>query len=220
MAIRWGSYKVKGLHDELMRATGKARPPAGYICQYLRNLTDKEINDLKDAADLAIRTMGITFTVYSEDEGSIDRAWPFDIIPRIIRRKEWEQIEAGLIQRVHALNLFIDDIYHDQKIIKDKVVPGELLINSANYRKECIGVNPPLGIWAHICGSDLVRDKDGTVYVLEDNLRVPSGVSYMIENREITKRVFPDLFEHYGILPVDDYPAMLYDTLAAISPEP
>ena len=220
MAIRWGSYKVKGLYDELIRASGKARPPSNYICQYLRNLTDKEIEDLKAAADLAIRIMGITFTVYSEDEGSIDRAWPYDIIPRIIERKEWEQIEAGLIQRVQALNMFIDDIYHDQRIIKDKVVPAELLLKSANFRKECIGVDPPLGIWAHICGSDLVRDKDGTVYVLEDNLRVPSGVSYMIENREITKRVFPDLFEHYSILPVDDYPAMLYDTLASISPEP
>ena len=164
--------------------------------------------------------MGITFRVYTEEEGSIDRAWPFDIIPRLIPRKEWDQIEAGLKQRVHALNLFIDDLYHKQQIIKDKVFPAEVLAESVNFREQCIGIDPPLGIWAHICGSDLVRDRDGTVYVLEDNLRVPSGVSYMLENRLVTKRVFPELFETYSPLPVDDYPSELFDTLAALSPRP
>jgi uncharacterized circularly permuted ATP-grasp superfamily protein len=164
--------------------------------------------------------MGITFTVYSQQGGSIDRAWPFDIIPRIIAKGEWETIEAGLKQRAQALNLFIDDIYHEQRIVKDKIFPAEILAGSKNFREQCVGINPPLGVWAHICGSDLVRDKNGTVFVLEDNLRVPSGVSYMLENRQVMKRVFPELFQEASILPVDDYPSQLYDCLAAISPRP
>ncbi len=220
MAIRWGSYKVKNLYDELLRASGRPRPAAQRLCKYLHSLKDKDIEESKAAADMAIHVMGITFTVYTEEEGSIDRAWPFDIIPRIIDKREWVQIEAGLKQRVHALNLFIDDLYHDQRIVKDKIFPAELLEDSVNFRKQCIGVNPPRGIWAHICGSDLVRDNDGTVYVLEDNLRVPSGVSYMLENRQVMKRVFPDLFEDYNILPVDDYASQLYDMLASLSPRP
>jgi uncharacterized circularly permuted ATP-grasp superfamily protein len=218
MAIRWGSYHIKGLYDELLRGTNRPRPAAKALCDYLRALKDNEIEEYKAAAELAIRVMGITFTVYSQEEGSIDRAWPFDIIPRIIDKKEWDGIAAGLRQRVQALNLFIDDLYHKQQIIKDKVFPQELLDNSVNFRPQCMGIDPPRGVWAHICGSDLVRDKDGTVYVLEDNLRVPSGVSYMLENRQVMKRVFPDLFENYSILPVDDYPSQLYDMLASLSP--
>lgn len=218
MSIRWGSYAVKGIYDELIRAAGKPRDAAKPLCEYLRNLSDKEIEEYKAAAELAIHVMGVTFTVYTEEEGSIDRAWPFDIIPRIIAYREWQQIENGLKQRVQALNLFIDDLYHQQKIIKDKVFPGDLLENSVNFRPQCIGINPPKNIWAHICGSDLVRDEKGIVYVLEDNLRVPSGVSYMLENRLVMKRVFPDLFEDYNILPVDDYPSQLYDTLSSLSP--
>ncbi|MGD8616037.1 MAG: circularly permuted type 2 ATP-grasp protein [Gammaproteobacteria bacterium] len=218
MAIRWGSYRTKGLYDELLRATNRPRPAAQALCDYLRALKDSEIEEYKAAAELAIRIMGITFTVYSEAEGSIDRAWPFDIIPRIIDKREWDGIAAGLHQRVRALNLFIDDLYHEQRIIKDKVFPQELLDNSTNFRPQCRGIDPPQGVWAHICGSDLVRDRDGTVYVLEDNLRVPSGVSYMLENRQVMKRVFPDLFEDYSILPVDNYPSQLYDTLASLSP--
>lgn len=218
MAIRWGSYKVKGFYDELIRVAGKPRDAARTLCDYLRSLKDKEIEEYKETAELAIQIMGITFTVYSEEEGSIDRAWPFDIIPRIIPSSEWEQIERGLKQRVKALNMFIDDIYHDQNIVKDKIFPAELLTDSVNFRPQCVGVSPPYGIWAHICGSDLVRDDKGTVYVLEDNLRVPSGVSYMLENRMVMKRVFPDLFENINILPVDDYASQLYDMLASLSP--
>jgi len=218
MAIRWGSYRIKGMYDELLRASNRPRPAAQALCDYLRALKDSEIEEYKAAAELAIRVMGITFTVYSQEDGSIDRAWPFDIIPRIIDKAEWDGIAAGLRQRVQALNLFIDDLYHKQQIIKDKVFPRDLLDNSVNFRPQCMGINPPRGVWAHICGSDLVRDKDGTVYVLEDNLRVPSGVSYMLENRQVMKRVFPDLFENYSILPVDDYPSQLYDMLASLSP--
>jgi uncharacterized circularly permuted ATP-grasp superfamily protein len=218
MTIRWGSYKVKNLYDELLRASGRPREPARAICSYLHSLSDHDIEEYKAAAESAIHVMGITFTVYNESEGTIDRAWPFDIIPRIIDKKEWVSIEAGLKQRVKALNLFIDDLYHEQKIIKDNIFPGELLKESKNFLPQCVGVNPPLGVWAHICGSDLVRDNDGTVYVLEDNLRVPSGVSYMLENRQVMKRVFPDMFEQHDILPVDDYPSQLYDMLASLSP--
>ncbi len=220
MAIKWSEYPVSGIYDELIRGSGRARPGAEALCRYLRSHSDDDIQQHKAAAEAAIRAMGITFTVYSEEEGSIDRMWPFDIVPRVIARKEWQGIEEGLKQRVHALNLFIDDLYHDQKVIADGVFPGEILKKSKNFRPQCIGVNPPMNVWAHICGSDLVRDKDGTVYVLEDNLRVPSGVSYMLENRQVMKRVFPDLFEDYSILPVDDYPSQLYNCLASISPRP
>jgi uncharacterized circularly permuted ATP-grasp superfamily protein len=177
------------------------------------------MNERRNAAELAMQVMGITFTVYSE-EGGIDRVWPFDIIPRIIPAKEWQRTEEGLLQRVKALNMFVADIYGEQKIIKDKVFPKEVLAQSVNFRKQCMGIKPAMDIWAHICGSDLVRDKDGTMYVLEDNLRVPSGVSYMLENRLVMKRVFPELFEDHSILPVDGYPTRLFDTLASLSPRP
>lgn len=220
MAIRWKKYQAKGPYDELVQPSGKPRQGAQPLCKYVSSLNDSELQERKAAAELAIRVMGITFTVYSEQGGSIDREWPFDIIPRIIPKNEWDNIERGLRQRVHALNLFIHDMYHEQRVLKDKVVPEEILASSKNFREQCIGVNPPLGVWAHICGSDLIRDRDGTVYVLEDNLRVPSGVSYMLENRAVMKRVFPELFEHSSILPVDDYPSQLYDMLASISPRP
>jgi uncharacterized circularly permuted ATP-grasp superfamily protein len=157
--------------------------------------------------------------VYS-DGRNVDRPLPFDLIPRVLARSEWVRTEAGLKQRIRALNMFISDVYGEQRIFKDKVVPAELLANSVNFRRECVGVKPPLGIWAHVCGSDLVRDADGKLYALEDNLRIPSGVSYMLENRIVAKRVFPELFETCTILPVDEYPMQLYETLAALSPRP
>ena len=219
MAIRWGSYAVKGLHDELIQTRGKPRPAASQLCQFLHGLSDKEIEEYKSASELAIKLMGITFTVYSDkDGGAIDRAWPFDIIPRVIDKREWMQVERGLIQRVKALNMFIADLYGQQKVVKDGVFPAELLKDSVNFRPQCVGVKPPQGVWAHICGSDLVRDKDGVFYVLEDNLRVPSGVSYMLENRQVMKRVFPEMFGNENILPIDDYASKLYDMLASLSP--
>ncbi|MBL6749819.1 MAG: circularly permuted type 2 ATP-grasp protein [Nevskia sp.] len=219
MAFEWSQYKCGEAFDELLAAPGRPRPAARKLLNYLQSLTPKDLADRRLAADLAIKVMGITFTVYSEGK-TLDRAWPFDIIPRVIERREWEQTERGLKQRVNALNQFIQDIYGDQKIVKDKVVPAQVLTESANFRPQCVGVQPKYGVWAHICGSDLVRDGDGTLYVLEDNLRVPSGVSYMLENRMVIKRVWPELFQITNILPVDDYPAQLYDTLAALSPRP
>ncbi len=219
MPIRWKNYKVAGFYDELIQHANRPRGWARPLCRFFSSLKDEDLRERQTASELAIRSMGITFTVYSDDEsGSIDRAWPFDIIPRPIRKDEWDGIERGLEQRVRALNLFIDDLYHGQKIVKDKVVPAELLVDSKNFRPQCVGVNPPQKVWAHVCGSDLIRGKDGTIYVLEDNLRVPSGVSYMLENRLVMKRVFPELFDHYSIEPVDDYPTRLYECLASLSP--
>ena len=219
MSIDWTAYPSAGLYDELIE-DGRPRPHAVSLVEHLGGLEGAELAARQEAANLAIKEMGVTFTVYSEEGGAIDRAWPFDIIPRIIPKVEWDQVQAGLKQRVEALNLFIDDLYHDQRIITDRVFPPEVLAKSVNFRPQCVGVSPPLATWAHICGSDLVRDADGTIYVLEDNLRVPSGVSYMLENRLVTKRVFPELFEDYAPLPVDDYPSQLFDTLAALSPRP
>ncbi len=219
MAIDWQRYRCEKFYDELFQAPGQPRQASRRLAEYLDDLTDAELSDRRIAADLAIKVQGITFTVYSEGK-NVDRAWPFDLIPRVIPRTEWERTEKGLKQRVTALNHFIQDIYGPQKIVKDKVFPAELLAESVNFRKQCAGVTPPHGVWAHICGSDLVRDGDGTLYVLEDNLRVPSGVSYMMENRAVTKRVFPELFETTTILPVDDYPAQLFDMLCEMSPRP
>ncbi|KAA3626945.1 MAG: circularly permuted type 2 ATP-grasp protein [Proteobacteria bacterium] len=221
MSIDWKNYDAGPFWDEFIDHRGRPRTHARHVAAYLATLDETELASRQAAAELAIKEMGITFTVYSEEQGStIDRVWPFDIIPRIIPRSEWERVEDGLKQRVEALNLFIDDLYHEQKIVKDGVLPKEILESSSNYRSQCAGISPAFGIWAHICGSDLVRDGDGSIYVLEDNLRVPSGVSYMLENRYVTKRVFPELFEHYAPLPVDDYPNQLYDTLASLSPRP
>ena len=219
MHINWREYDSGEFYDELISSPGHPRKVARHLAKYLASLSAEDIAERKLSAELAIKTMGISFTVYSED-GNIDRAWPYDIIPRIITHKEWQQTERGLTQRLTALNCFIDDIYNEQKIIKDGVFPAELLESSVNFRPECMGIKPAFGVWAHVCGSDLIRDKDGRFYVLEDNLRVPSGVSYMLENRKVTKRVFPELFENYNILPVTEYPTQLFDTLAAISPRP
>ncbi|MCU4674116.1 circularly permuted type 2 ATP-grasp protein [Catenovulum sp. 2E275] len=217
MSINWQKYKSQPFYDELISQTGKPRSHSHNLAGYLAGLSDEELTSARAAAEFAIKEMGITFTVYGEGS-SIDRAWPVDIVPRVIGKKEWDFIESGLKQRVQALNLFINDLYHKQQIIKDGVFPKELLAKSVNYRPQCEGITPPNGIWAHICGSDLVRDDKGTVYVLEDNLRVPSGVSYMIENRSVMKRVFPELFENNDILPVHDYPSQLFDMLCAMSP--
>ena len=214
------NYKTPpGVFDELLTSRNRARPGLGRLGSFLKKNSLKELNERKFSAELAIRTMGITFTVYSEGE-NIDREWPFDIIPRVIHEKEWKQIELGLKQRLEALNLFITDVYNDEKILKDKLIPREILASSKDYRKECRGIKPVFNTWAHICGTDLVRDGDGTMYVLEDNLRVPSGVSYMLENRNISKRILPELFEDQIILPMDDYPTNLFDTLSSISPRP
>jgi len=219
MTIDLNAYQTEGFFDEMLVRPNRARSYSKELAQFLRKLDEGELEARQVAADLAIKEMGVTFTVYSAEQGSmIDRAWPFDIIPRIIPRDEWQRTERGLIQRVKALNMFINDLYNEQQIVRDGVFPEEVLAESKNFREQCVGIKPPMGIWAHICGSDLVRDADGVLYVLEDNLRVPSGVSYMLENRQISKRVVPELFDTYAPLPVDDYPTNLYEMLVSISP--
>lgn len=217
MTMNWKDYSSGDFFDELMSSPGNPRRPAKKLISHLKNLSEEDITARKQAAESTIKEMGVSFTVYTEG-GNIDRAWPFDIIPRTISAKQWEVADAGLKQRLKALNLFINDLYHGQKIIKDGIIPEFILKQSKNYRKECEGVKPAFGVWAHICGTDLVRADDGEFYVLEDNLRVPSGVSYMLENRAITKRVLPEVFEEIDILPVDDYPSRLFDTLESLSP--
>lgn len=219
MTINWKDYGSKDYYDELISASGFPRAHARQLSKFLKSLSTEQLRELKAASDLAITVMGVTYTVYNE-QGRVETIWPFDIIPRIITKKEWDPLEAGLKQRVNALNLFIGDLYDEQKILKDKVLPRSLITGSRNFRKQSMGVKPPLGKWAHICGSDVIRDKDGQYYVLEDNLRVPSGVSYMLENRLVSKRIFPELFEMYSIQPVDDYPSQLFDTLASAAPKP
>lgn len=215
----FSKYNAADFFDELICSNGEPRGGLGTVVEQLNQLSLAELNTLQNSAELTIKLMGISFTVYQDNRG-IDRDWPFDVVPRVLSQQAWDKTAEGLMQRLEALNLFIDDIYHDQKIIKDGVVPAELILGSKNFLPECVGVNPPAGIWAHICGSDLVRDETGQMLVLEDNLRVPSGVSYMLENREVMRRVFPELFSTNDILPVDDYPAQLLAMLNAMSPRP
>ena len=213
----WSEYDPGQFYDEIISSPGNARAASRGMVSFIRNMSMKSLVSRQQAADLAIQEMGISFTVYSDGE-NIDRSWPMDIIPRIIPWREWQQLEQGLIQRLVALNKFIHDIYNRQQILKDKVVPKSIIKSSPEFLKQCVGAKPRHYVWSHICGSDLVRDSDGTMYVLEDNLRVPSGMSYMLENRAISKRVLPGLFEKHFILPVDDYPSDLFDTLASLSP--
>ncbi|WP_394777678.1 circularly permuted type 2 ATP-grasp protein [Undibacterium sp.] len=168
-------------------------------------------------ADLMFRRVGITFAVYGDDAGT-ERLIPFDIIPRIIHAEEWTTLRAGLVQRVQALNMFIHDIYHDQNIIKAKIIPAEQIYKNAQYRPEMQGISVASDIYAHIAGVDIVRAGAGEFYVLEDNLRVPSGVSYMLEDRKMMMRLFPELFARNKIAPVDHYPDMLLDNLRSVAP--
>jgi uncharacterized circularly permuted ATP-grasp superfamily protein len=213
----WQDYQVTNAYDEMRFSPTQARQSSQRLSSHLETLGNSALDVRKTAAELAIMEMGISFTVYNE-EGNIDRAWPFDIIPRIIDYKEWQRVEMGLKQRLKALNCFINDMYNEQCFIKENRIPGYIIKSSTNFLPECIGMNPRHGVWANICGSDLVRDSDGTFYVLEDNLRVPSGVSYMIENRVITKKVFPELLQDLDVLPVDDYPAHLFEMLVSVAP--
>jgi uncharacterized circularly permuted ATP-grasp superfamily protein len=203
--------------DELLDDEGTARPVARDLIELLDRLGIDELRERQRMSDLEILTMGISFTIYSDGE-NIDRAWPFDIIPRLIDGEEWGEVERGLTQRLRALNMFIDDIYNDQRIVTAGVFPLELMEQAPNFRQECCGVHPRFGVWAHISGSDLVRAGDGKFYVLEDNLRVPSGVSYVLENRVVAKRTFPELFERHLIRPVDAYTDELKKLLTSLAP--
>ncbi|HEV2972190.1 MAG TPA: circularly permuted type 2 ATP-grasp protein [Pirellulales bacterium] len=210
-------YDTDGFYDEMYDAGGQPRPRGEQLASRLRSLSTGELERRQKAADLALLNMGITFNVYGHEAGT-EKIWPFDIVPRIIEADEWTYVERGLKQRIHALNLFIDDLYNDQKIIRDKRIPDWLIGSGMAFLKPCAGLKPPRGIWCHITGTDLVRNGDGQIYVLEDNLRCPSGVSYVLENREVMKRTFPQLFEGQSILPVEDYTERLLEMLQYITP--
>jgi uncharacterized circularly permuted ATP-grasp superfamily protein len=180
-------------------------------------LPREEFEQRRAAVDLAFLRRGVTFTVYDNPEGT-EKIFPFDLIPRIIPSSEWKQLEAGLIQRVNALNLFLHDIYHEQKILKDKVIPAAQILSAKHFRREFMNFSVPRDIYVHICGTDLIRDADGRYLVLEDNLRCPSGVSYMIENRAAMRRAFPNLFQSYGVRPVEAYADTLLKALRYIAP--
>ena len=212
------TYDPGDFYDELIDAAGQPRPGAGLLVDKIATMPPGDLAMRQKAAEALLLKMGITFNVYGRDEG-VEKIFPFDIIPRIVAGSDWQQIESGLKQRIFALNEFIQDVYNERKILKDKVVPEDLILTRRTYRKECEGFTSPRGIWCHVTGTDLVRDRDGRFYVLEDNLRWPSGVSYVLENRQVLKRTFPQVFEASRVRPVDDYPTKLLEMLEYLAPD-
>jgi uncharacterized circularly permuted ATP-grasp superfamily protein len=211
-------YNPGGFYDEMFSASGAPRPHCAKLFRKLAAMETAQFEERRKLADLAFLLQGITFTVYSDGRGT-ERLFPFDLIPRILPYPEWEHIERGLTQRVVALNLFLRDVYGKQVIFKDKKIPRALVYSCQHFRREMIGLEVPCGIHTHICGIDLVRDsKTGEFCVLEDNARTPSGISYVLENRLVMTRTFPDAFEAYEVLPVDQYPAVLSRILRSLSP--
>lgn len=211
-------YQSQGFFDEMIGEDGLPRPGARLLAQEIESLPPGEIAIRQQMAERALIQAGITFNVYSDRQG-VEKTMPFDLVPRIVPGPEWRLIERGLKQRIHALNLFIHDLYHDQKILKDGAVPPEIIQSSKGFRPQCVGMNPPRGVWCHVTGTDLVRHNDGQIYVLEDNLRCPSGVSYVLENRRLMKSLFPEVFSAARVRPVSNYPAKLRDMLEFLAPD-
>ena len=213
--INFDNYQSEGFYDEMLDNRGKIRPHYAAFTDRLKKMGWKKLNFSQHSADRVQMSLGMTFNVYSDNQG-IERVLHLDLIPRIINNEDWLLLEKGLKQRIQALNLFIDDLYNEQKILKDRVIPNDLIF-SGSFLKECQGLKPPTNVWTHISGSDIIRDNDGKFYVLEDNLRCPSGVSYMLENREILKRTFPEVFEKLRVKPVQDYSHHLRDMLELLT---
>ncbi len=210
-------YQTEGFYDEAIDLEGNARRPSALLIRKIDELPAGELIRRQEAAERILFRMGITFNVYGDTQGT-EKIFPFDIIPRTVSAEEWTTIESGLAQRIRALNLFINDVYHDQKIFKEGVIPSFLLESCKALRTPCQGLKPPRGVWCHITGTDLIRGGDGTIYVLEDNLRCPSGVSYVLQNRFVMKRSFPSLFDLSHVRPVDDYPSRLFSLLQKMAP--
>ncbi len=211
------TYDPGDFYDELFVAKGQPRPEAALLIERINSLSPEQLRQQQQAAQIALFKLGVTFNVYGDNQGA-ERIFPFDIIPRIVSAPEWTRLEQGLKQRIIALNLFLADIYHEQKILKDGIIPAELIYSAKGFLKPCMGLQPPGGIWCHITGTDLVRDRSGQWYVLEDNIRCPSGVSYVLENRRVMKSTFPQVFRTMEIQPVDDYASHLLDTLLNLAP--
>lgn len=215
--MKFDNYDPGDFYDELFLAKGQPRPEAIPIIDRINSLPDEEVQRRQQAAQTALFKMGVTFNVYGENEGT-ERIFPFDIIPRIVAEDDWKTLEQGLKQRIFALNQFLVDVYGDQKIIRDSVIPADVVFSSKGFLKPCMDLKPPQDIWCHITGTDLVRDRDGQWYVLEDNLRCPSGVSYVLESRRIMKSSLPLVFERLKIQPVEEYPSHLLETLLNLAP--
>ena len=211
------AYDSEDFYDELFLAKGQPRSHSESLIKWMHNLGSQQLQQHQETAQIALFKLGVTFNVYSDDRG-VERIFPFDIIPRVISAEEWQWLEKGLKQRIMALNLFLGDIYGEQQILKDGKVPTEVIDSSAGFLKPCLGVKPATGVWCHITGTDLVRDRDGQWYVLEDNLRVPSGISYVLENRRVMKSTFPDIFRTMAVKPIDDYPGHLLESLLNLAP--
>jgi uncharacterized circularly permuted ATP-grasp superfamily protein len=210
-------YDTAGFYDEMFDASGHARPGCALLARRLGQLATGEVARRQQAAERSLLTMGITFNVYGSDAGT-EKIFPFDVIPRIVPAAEWAALERGLAQRITALNLFIDDVYHEQRAITDGVIPRGIIESAKGYLKACAGLSPPGGVWCHVTGTDLVRDGSGAFFVLEDNLRCPSGVSYLLKNRAVMKRTFPQVFEASRVRAVDAYPGQLLETLQQVAP--
>lgn len=216
-AARVFDYDTGGFWDEVFSDPGVVRPHYRRLADALSTLRPADVERRQRAADLSFQARGITFAVNQGPEG-VEKIMPFDLVPRIITPDEWRTIEHGLEQRVRALNLFLDDIYHDARILRQGVVPADMVLGSRGYRREMRGMDVPLGVYTHVVGSDLVRDNSGEFYVLEDNLRTPSGVSYVVENRRVLKRVWSSIFHGYDVRPVEGYAQDLLDVLRAVAP--
>ncbi len=214
--MHFENYSVKGIYDEMIDESGSTRDSYTDLKSALEDIPFKKLQQLQHSTDKSQLSIGMTFNVYHDNKG-IEKILPLDLVPRVLGAPEWDKINRGLMQRIEALNLFIDDVYHDKKILKDGIVPKDLILSSKDYLEACEGLNPPNGVWCHITGSDLVRNDDGEFYVLEDNLRCPSGVSYMLENREIVKNAFSTLFSKLNVRPIRNYPDKLRDMLAGLS---
>ncbi|MDB5297737.1 MAG: hypothetical protein JWO31_3720 [Phycisphaerales bacterium] len=211
------NYEIDGLYDEMFAAAGSPRAHYAAATRRLKGMGNAAFSKRVRMADLTFRNQGITFTVYKDSAG-VEKIFPFDLIPRIIPAGEWEHIEKGLVQRIVALNLFCQDVYHQQRILKEKVIPPELVYGAKFFRREMIGVDVPRNAYIHICGTDLIRSAEGEYLVLEDNGRSPSGVSYVLENRAVMKRVFPALFGAYRVRAIEDYPYNLLQMLRYVAP--
>ena len=211
------AYDPEDFYDELFLAEGKPRSHSTTLIRHMIELGIDRIEQQRQTAEIAFFELGVTFNVYSDNQG-VEKIFPFDIIPRIIDSDEWGKLERGLKQRIQALNLFLDDVYGEQKIVQDGKIPLEVITTASGFLKPCLGLKPPRGVWCHITGTDLVRDRDGQWYVLEDNLRSPSGVSYVLENRRVMKSTFPEIFQDMTVKPVDDYPNHLLETLLNLAP--
>ncbi|HVG26235.1 MAG TPA: circularly permuted type 2 ATP-grasp protein [Acidobacteriaceae bacterium] len=212
------NYKLDRAYDEMFATEEELHSHYEPLLNLLTELAPEEIQRRKQAADLSFLNQGITFTVYGREEGT-ERIFPYDLLPRIITSAEWERVERGLTQRITALNLFLKDIYNDGRILQDNVVPRELVYSCPQYRRQMMGLQVPRNVYVAICGTDLIRLENGDFVVLEDNLRVPSGVSYMLTNRRVMKRIFPRLFRNYNVRPIENYTQLLLGTLRSLAPE-